>query len=309
MHPCNQRHVRHDFDAFFFVRSGWIGRLKQLRLRATPVLLALGLITQPCIAEEVAAPGELARALVQKKAATVELIHRQTRTALVNLSHARVHNQFLAALQPTAKYNPLAPVRANIDNLLLRAQHDLAIERLCLNSADGVELSCVEGERTAKRLSNDIQLEPWFEPGLSIPPTHVEITSEYRSIKSRRWVVAYSTPVRNVRDNVAVLHFERALADYERIIDLGVDNRKIYLLAVTGKGWVIADTRRRIKTRIRAHKDGHADYFRQFSHHGYDAPSLMRALENGEPIVDESGDSINAAFARVGDWTLFAFER
>jgi hypothetical protein len=150
----------------------------------------------------------------------------------------------------------------------------------------------------------------FFEAGFALPQRKVYVSPIYMSGDADKWVLAYVTPIVVGAEKPAILHYEHDLAVYQRALSRDLSGDKVFVLAVSSGGWVVADSRKAIPTAKRGVAEQHADYFEQFQFNGLNAAQLRQRLgASGAAIIATPDGRYAIAHRNSEDWALFALAR
>ncbi|RRJ84075.1 PDC sensor domain-containing protein [Aestuariirhabdus litorea] len=239
-------------------------------------------------------------ALVAKKAAIVEKVHKKAKKALVNAAQDKSYSEFLAAA-PEHRHS----LRGRIDEVSLNVQKKFEVEEMCLIDVGGPELARIVGNQIATDLSEDETSAIFFRPGFDAKPRTVFISPIYMSPDADKWVVAYVTPVLVGKDKKAILHYEHSLSIYQDALNKDVSGARLF--AVNADGYLISDSANPIGVDKVGEKEEPADYFSPFSFAGKDLAGIIAAIDAKTPLEHE-GKSYQGAYKTVENWTLIAVE-
>ncbi len=275
-------------------------------IRICSSALALALLAQAAFAAPAAV--ENLAAMLDKKASTLELMHRKARKALVTAAQDRVFRSYFTASTPAVR----EAYKQQIERIALNVQNRFRVEEMCFIDRSGAEIARVfEGE-----VAHDLDLNesdtPFFAPTFALPEGRVHVSPAYLSGDAHKWVVAYVTPIAHEGRNLAILHYEHDLAAYQNALtkDWSGDDR--FIAAVDRTGWVLADSRRAISLRQRGEAVEPAAYFKKFDLHGLgigDVRSRLGSGDSGSGTLVLGGKTYSVAYRAVQDWTVIAVER
>jgi hypothetical protein len=246
--------------------------------------------------------------LVQKKAATLELMHRKARKALVTAAQDRAFRNYFTATTPAAR----AALKQQIETIALNVQSRFRVKEMCFIDHSGAEIARVEGGAVSQELDSDESDALFFAPSFALPERRVHIAPAYFSADAGGWVVAYVTPIAVGGENKAILHYEHDLAFYQAMLTKGWSGEDRFIAAIDRTGWVLADSRRAIPVRQRGEAADAAAYFKKFDLRGLGIADVRRRLGSGESGSGKlvlGGTAYAVAYRTVQDWTVIAVER
>jgi hypothetical protein len=246
--------------------------------------------------------------LVDKKAASLELMHRKARKALVTSAQDQTFRNYFSATTPAAR----AAFKQKIEKIALNVQSRFQVDEMCFIDHSGAEIARIQGGAVAQNLDLNESDKPFFAPTFALPERRVHISPAYLSEDARKWVLAYVTPVALGGKNTAILHYEHDLARYQAVLTKGWSGEDRFIAAVDRTGWVLADSRRAIPLHRRAGEADAAAYFKKFDLHGLGIGDVRRRLgskDSGSGTLTLGGRTYALAYRTVQDWTVIAVER
>lgn len=259
-------------------------------------------------------PGE---ALLERRAAMLELLHHQAEIALVTAAQDRSFAAYFHATDDAERDH----LRGHLERLTANMKATFAVDGVCLVGVDGSEIASTAVEElgesdgddaTEAAQEADAEAE-FFRDAFLQPARHVYLSPIFVSPDSRRWVVSYATPI--VVDGFvrAILHYEHSLEEFQTVLADSPDGVVGFLLIVDPDGWVIADSRKRIDMRQRGETAERADYFEKFDWQGIGLADLLVHLgrDGGamHRVMQGPGGSYRIEQRVVRGWTLLLFEK
>lgn len=251
-------------------------------------------------------------ALAAEKAAILSNMHKKAKRALVNAAQDEAFPRYFTAHDHGAK----SDAKSRIEQVTLTVQSNFHVEEMCLISKDGPELTRIVGREIApdSDLSPDESAASFFAPGLATKPRRAYVSNPYMSPDANRWVLAYVTPVVVEGGKEAILHYEHGLDAYQAALNKGVSGGDRYVIAVSGGGHVVSDSRGPIDIERSGDKEAEADYFQPVEQAaGKGVAGIYAARgdrKRGAATVTESGAKYAVAFATVeGGWVVMAIEK
>lgn len=250
-------------------------------------------------------------ALVAKKAAILNSLHKKAHRALVNAAQDRAFAEYFTTHDHSRKQSS----REKIKKVTLNVQSKFHVEEMCLIDPTGTEITRIVGREIApdSDLSDEEASTIFFAPGFSMQKKRVYLSPLYISPDADKWVLSYTTPIVIGGDRKAILHYEHGLEAYQAALNRSMTGERRYVLAVDPNGFVIADSRESFDTAARNGSHDLADYFKTFE--SVISPQARAALANlsandrGSASYFENGVKSSVAFQRAdGDWTIYAFE-
>ncbi len=269
--------------------------------------LSLALIATLLVPVDSAVAGEKEMLrLVAKKAAILSKMHKKSKKALVNSAQDTAFNTYFQAENDTNR--ELA--RGEIQKLTLNVQKNFHVEEMCLINRTGLELVRIVGNAVApdEDLSAEEASAIFFEAGFATRRRRVSVSPLYMSPDVKKWVLAYTTPIAVEGKKPAILHYERGLGIFQNALNKDVSGSNRYVIAVTGDGFVISDSREEIALEQKGGIDDKAAYFGRLD------DALARVLKNNQGLqgsitITSGGKSRAVAFAPLeGGLTLMAVE-
>jgi len=245
--------------------------------------------------------------LVAKKAAILSMMLKKAKKALVNSAQDTTFNAYFQAKNDTNKQQ----AKTRIQKLALNVQKKFHVEEMCLINRTGLELVRIVGNAVApdEDLSGEEARAIFFEAGFSAGRRRVSVSPLYMSPDARKWVIAYTTPIVIEGKKKAILHYEHGLDIFQKALNKGVSGTKRYVIAVTGDGFVISDSRLKIALDQKNGTDDRAAYFDRLN------DDLAMVLKNnrglqGSTTIGARGKKRAVAFAPLeGGLTLMAIEK
>jgi len=242
-------------------------------------------------------------ALVAKKAAILEGLHKRISSSLVTVAQDRAFGEYFVEQDPAR----LAELKQRIDEISLKTQDKFRVEEMCLIGANGAEISRIVGSVVAYDLAPDETGAVFFAPGFAQPNRQVFVSPPYVSPDAPKWVIGYATPI--IVDGVtqAVLHFEHGLDVFQRLLGAQPPPGGSYMQAVTDNGRVVFDSRHEIAIDKNGDSESSADYFAEFSLGGLALAELRGRFGDGTAGTGEielNGERWEFAYRQVGTWTL-----
>lgn len=271
----------------------------------TFVGLALALLAPAAFAAST--PTDNLNMLVDKKAASLDLMHRKARKALVTAAQDQTFRNYFNATTPAAR----AAFKQKIEQIALGVQSRFRVDEMCFIDHSGAEIARIQGGAVAQNLDLNESDAPFFAPTFALPERRVHISPAYLSEDAGKWVVAYVTPIAQGGENKAILHYEHDLARYQAVLTKGWSGEGRYIAAVDQTGWVLADSRRAVPLRRRAEEADAAAYFKKFDLHGLGIGDVRRRLgskNSGSGTLVLGGKTYALAYRTVQDWTVVAVE-
>lgn len=244
-------------------------------------------------------------ALLERRAAMLELLHQQAEIALVTAAQDRSFEAYFHATDDAERDH----ARGHLERMTANMKATFAVDGVCLVGTDGTEIAST----SVAPDGDDATEAAFFRDAFQGPARHVYLSPIFISPDSRRWVVSYATPI--VVDGFirGILHYEYALEKFQEALADSPDGIVGYLLIVDPDGWVIADSRKRIDMRQHGDSVAPADYFAKFEwqgigladlqvHLGRDGGAMHRVMQgpDGSYRIDQRV---------VRGWTLLLFEK
>ncbi len=238
--------------------------------------------------------------LVAERVQVVFETNRRIKKTLLKTASKPAFKQYFSASDDDSR----AKYKRKFEKAIKQTQKYFDVKEMCLIDRSGKEISRVDAGRVSDELATDEHEAVFFEPGFQLKEGRSLISPIYFSPDSSSWVIAYVTPIYSQNSPVALLHFEHDL-DYlqRKIIDGVVDEQ--FVVALSGDGWIIADSRDPIKFSKEANTGAEEaeDFFSKELFEGVSAQSILTALEAGEKI-----QGYDAAMKKVGQLTILALE-
>ena len=181
-------------------------------------------------------------ALVAKKAAILEDLHKRISSSLVTVAQDRAFGEYFVVQDPARR----AELKQRIDEISLKTQDKFRVEEMCLIDSSGAEVSRIVGSVVAYDLAPDETGAVFFAPGFAQPNRQVYVSPPYVSPDAPKWVIGYATPIIVDGATQAVLHFEHGLDVFQRVLSAQSLPGGSYMQAVTDNGRVIFDSRHEI---------------------------------------------------------------
>ena len=176
----------------------------------TTLAIAVSLLfAAPVLADEAGIEG-----IVAKKAATLKLLHRKSKKALVNAAQDNSFAEYFSAHSDDGR----SRIKERIDRISLHVQSRFHVEEMCLINVEGAEVSRIVGKEIADDLALDEADAIFFKPGFEQNPRKAYVSPTYMSPDADKWVIAYVTPILAAREKKAILHYEHTLAVYQDVL-------------------------------------------------------------------------------------------
>lgn len=254
-------------------------------------------------------------ALLERRAAMLELLHHQAEIALVTAAQDRSFAAYFRAADDGER----AELRERLQRLTVNMQTTFAVDGVCLIGTDGTEIASTsteeegEGEGGSEATAEAGIEATFFHDAFEQPARHVYLSPIFVSADSHRWVVSYATPI--VVDGFvrAVLHYEHDLEKFQEVLADSPDGIVGFLLVVNQDGWVIADSRRLIDMRQRGASIDPADYFAKFEWQGIGLADLQVHLGRDGGAMHQVMQGPDGRYRIeqrvVRGWTLLLFEK
>jgi hypothetical protein len=179
---------------------------------------------------------------LNKKATVFRSINKRASQNLVNAAQVKIFNDYFSAKNPVEK----ARLKKKILKISLFAQRGFEIDEMCLISMDGREIIRIVLDKIVPEsdLSPDKSKAPFFKASVKTGRKEIHIQDPYLSYDSRRWVIAYTTPIVTAGgDKPAFLHYEMPLSFFLKKMAHGTDGEDEYVLIVGNDGLLWADSR------------------------------------------------------------------
>jgi hypothetical protein len=244
---------------------------------------------------------------VAKKAATLELVHRKAKKALVTAAQ----DKSFAAFFDSNSHDQKTVIKDKIDHISLAVQSRFHVEEMCLIVPTGAEVSRIVGNEIAYDLAEDEQTAIFFAPGFATPARRTHVSPVYMSPDAGKWVVAYVTPVRVEGHTEAILHYEHGLDFFQATLNRDVGSEDPILLAIDAEGLIVSDSRREVAVLRQGDAEDAKSYFERFELAEADLAELRAALGNkpsGSGEISGGGESYSVAYRTVENWTILAIE-
>lgn len=272
------------------------------------VLVVLGALT--CWSSDHArADAAEVEALVAKKAAILEAMHRKAAKALLLSAQDESFRNYFLAHSALEK----GQIKERIDQISLVVQSRFDVEEMCLINRDGAEITRIVSNRIAHDLALDETGAIFFEPGFALKPRTVYVSPLYVSVDADKWVIGYVTPIEVNGEKPAILHYEHSLEVYQEALNKGLGGDERFLVAVDGGGRVVSDSRRAVPVEKRDDREDPDAYFERFELAGLGADGVLTELGgdcgDGGAVLTAGGGRYAVACRKVEGWTLFAVER
>lgn len=247
-------------------------------------------------------------ALVAKKAAIINGMHRKAGKELLNAAQDKSFTEYFKAGDDAGRKR----AKSKIEQVALVVQSRFHVAELCLIDPNGVEIARIVADKIApdSELSPDEKEAVFFESGFSQMPKSVAVSVPYVSPDAAKWVVAYTTPVVVDNEKKAILHYEHGLDVFQAALNKDLSGDATFLLAISEDGFVVSDSRKDLKIAQVGEKEALGDYFEPLS----EALRASLAGGGGEKMgatdVEIDGNTHAIAYARIdGGWTLLAVEK
>lgn len=248
-------------------------------------------------------------ALLDRRAAMLELMHHQAELAIVTAAQDRSFEAYFQAPNDEER----AELKARLERLTDSIRTTFLVDGVCLVGTDGDEIAGTDLEDAMREPGSEANERDFFSPAFLLPDRHVFLSPLFVSETTRRWVVSYATPIVVENSVRAILHYERNLADYQRVIGDDLDGFSGYLLLVDGDGWVIADSRTSIDMNQRGGSVDPSDYFWKFEWQGAGLADLQVRLGRDGGVMEQTqagpDGTYRIEYRTVRGWTLLLFER
>ena len=246
---------------------------------------------------------------VLEKAATINLLHRKAKKALVTVAQDKSFGSYFSAHSHAEQHE----AKERIEKISLATQSKFAVEEMCLIDPQGSEITRIVGREIADDLSNEEASAVFFEPGFAQRPRKVHISPLYMSPDADKWVYAYVTPVVLDGDKKAILHYEHGLDVYQEALNKGLEGSSQFVVAVNTDGWTVFDSRKAVPVEKQGDSEDPASSFEQFEFAGMDVEQLRVSVQNGGGknsgfVASEDGAYL-VAFESIDHLTIFAFEK
>ncbi len=179
---------------------------------------------------------------LNKKAAVFRSINKRASRNLVNAAQVKIFNDYFNAKNPVEK----ARLKKKILKVSLFARRGFEVDEMCLISMDGREIIRIVLDKIVSDsdLSSDESKTPFFKASIKKNSREVHIQDPYISEDSRRWVIAYTTPIVTAGGGKpAFLHYEIALSFFADKMAKGTNGGDEYVLIVGNDGLLWADSR------------------------------------------------------------------
>jgi len=278
-----------------------------MRITTMIVAAAMATASAPVLAGET----EM-NALAAEKAAILSNMHKKAKRALVNAAQDETFSRYFTAHDHGAKND----AKSRIEQVTLTVQSRFHVEEMCLISKDGPELTRIVGREIApdSDLSPDESAASFFAPGLATKPRRAYVSNPYMSPDANRWVLAYVTPGVVEGGTEAILHYEHGLDAYQAVLNKSMSGSDRYVIAVSGDGYVVSDSRAPIIIERSGDKEANADYFQPVEKAAGKGVAGVHAnvgdQKRGSATITENGADYAVAFAAVeGGWVVMAVEK
>lgn len=278
----------------------------QLLLRALLIPIIL-LCFSPFLVAEAEEARTPAEALVQEKAAALTIVHQRAIRSLVT---AAQDPRFGELFQDTQDKGEL---RAQVENIALNVQDGFEVDEMCLIDPNGAELVRITHGHAQHDLAEDETQNSFFHPSMEKQHRQAFVAPIYMSADAKKWVVAYTTPIVVEGKKYGILHYEKGLEFYQRILSLGLSGSDRFLLVVDKDGHLLSDSRSTIPVEQVAESEDLNDYFDEFRLNELTLSELLNGLVTdgdfeGDVIIGDDGH-FSVAHKQVEDWHLLAFIR
>jgi len=254
-----------------------------------------------------ASRGEASAALLARRSAMLELLHHQAEIALVTAAQDRSFEAYFHATSDTER----AELKERLDRLADNIRTTFLVDGVCLVALSGEEIASTSDE-DSEDAGGETEAD-FFSEAFRHPARHVYISPIFVSEATHRWVVSYATPIVVDGTTRAILHYEHAIADYQKALVGDLEGVAGYLVLVDAQGWVIADSRRPIDTTERGGSADPKDYFDKFEWQGMSLEDLEVHLGRDGGVMESllpgpDGD-YRIAYREIRGWTLLLFEK
>lgn len=253
--------------------------------------------------------------LLNKKAAIFKSVNKKASRNLVNAAQDKVFTDFFSTKDPAEKES----LRKKILEISLAVQRKFSVDEMCLIANNGQELTRIVYNKIApdSDLSSDESGAPFYDPSFKKKHRQIHIEAPYLSVDSRRWVVAYTTPiVLGDGSKPAFLHYEIPLSFYIGEMSKGADDEDEYVIVVGNDGLVYSDSRRDYKLDGDPEADPKAsDFFPAFDDGS--SPEIkgilasMKQGKSGTESFTQGGNNYAIVYKPLAyfDWSLAIVNR
>lgn len=179
---------------------------------------------------------------MNKKADVFRSINKRASRNLVNAAQVKVFTQYFNTEDQAEK----ARLKKKILKISLSAQRGFEVDEMCLISMKGQEIIRIVLDKIipATRLSSDESNAPFFKASVKTGRREIHIQDPYLSSDSKRWVVAYTTPIVTADGSKpAFLHYEIPLSFFAKKMAKGTKSESEYVLIVGNDGLLWVDSR------------------------------------------------------------------
>lgn len=253
--------------------------------------------------------------LLNKKVAIFRSVNKKASRNLVNAAQDKVFAEFFKT-KDTAKKKVL---KKKIQEISLAVQQKFNVDEMCLIANNGKELTRIVYNKIApdSDLSPDESGAPFYAPSFKKKHRQIHIEPPYLSADSKRWVVAYTTPiVLGDGSKPAFLHYEIPLSFYIGEMSKGAKGEDEYIVVVGNDGLVYSDSRRVYKLNGDPGSDLKAsDFFPAFDDGSSPEVSgilvSMKEGKTGSDSFTHGGNNYAIVYKSLGyfDWSLAVVSR
>ncbi|MEE9614738.1 MAG: cache domain-containing protein [Thermodesulfobacteriota bacterium] len=240
---------------------------------------------------------------LNKKAAVFSALHKRASRNLQTAAQDKTFSEYFETTDKSEKKR----LKAEIENLSLAVQKKFEVDEMCLIDLSGQEITRIVFDKIAPDadLSSEEASAPFFNPSVAKEARQVYISAPYLSADSKRWVIAYTTPIMTKDGKkAAILHYEIPLSVYQEKLVKEFKGKDEYILAVGKDGLLWADSRRTYNLKGNPEKEVNpSDYFPPLDK---DIRSSIKNGKSGEGSFEKGGKSYSIVYKPLGyqDWSL-----
>jgi hypothetical protein len=179
---------------------------------------------------------------LQKKAAIFRSINMRASRNLINGAQVKVFDKYFRADDPIEK----ARLKKKILKISRSIQKGFEVDEICLIRMNGREVMRIVLNEAVldSKLSSDESKSPFFKASLMKGFKEIHIQRPYISPGSKRWVIAYTTPiVTQDGSKPAFLHYEIPISFFAKKMAKGTKKGAEYVLIVDKEGRLWTDSR------------------------------------------------------------------
>ncbi len=253
--------------------------------------------------------------LLNKKVAIFRSVNKKASRNLVNAAQDKAFTDYFKTKDPAEK----KVLKKKIQEISLAVQKKFKVDEMCLIANNGKELTRIVFNDIApdSDLSPDESGAPFYEPSFKKKHRQIHIEAPYLSADSKRWVIAYTTPIVLEDGNKpAFLHYEIPLSFYIGEMSKGVQGEDEYIVVVGNDGLVYSDSRRKYKLDGDPEADlKPSDFFPAFDDGSSpEVNGILASMKEGKTGSDSfthGGNNYAIVYKSLGyfDWSLAVVSR